>query len=80
MKYKLPYGKLYSDEANKKNVDYEYTLNESCCSSWSSLRSEIDGICSECDSPTVNGQSADGCSYSPIQCKKCGWQPCDGSC
>jgi len=43
-------------------------------------KSQIDGECPECGSPTVEGLAAYGCYYSPIACDTCKWQPCDGSC
>jgi len=42
--------------------------------------SEIDGECSDCGQPTVDGEAAYGCFYSSVECKTCGWKPCDGSC
>jgi hypothetical protein len=51
-----------------------------CCDGWSSLVSEINGECPDCGYPTVDGDAASGCYYSPVICKTCGYAPCDGSC
>lgn len=51
-----------------------------CCSAFEYHKHEINGKCPECDEPTIDGKAADGCSYSPVVCKKCEHQPCDGSC
>lgn len=42
--------------------------------------SEINGTCDECGQPTIDGCAADSCEYSPTECEKCGWSPCDMSC
>lgn len=52
----------------------------SCCDGWSSDVSEVDGVCPECDGPTVDGYAACGCGYSPKICSTCDYCPCDGSC
>jgi hypothetical protein len=39
-----------------------------------------DGECPDCGAPTVDGESASGCCYSPSVCKTCGDSPCDDSC
>ena len=39
-----------------------------------------DGVCPDCDQPTVDGESFEGCYYGPVECETCGWKPCDGSC
>lgn len=38
--------------------------------------------CPECgnDVDSAGDTTEEICSYSPIECKKCGWQPCDESC
>lgn len=41
---------------------------------------EPNGECPECGEPTVDGESAYGCFYSPVVCKTCGSKPCDESC
>lgn len=41
---------------------------------------EIDGMCSSCGMPTIEGKAAYGCHYSPIECENCGSSPCNGSC
>ena len=38
------------------------------------------GECPDCGTPTVDGEAAVGCNYSPCECETCGWRPCDGSC
>lgn len=42
--------------------------------------SEIDGVCPDCGTETVDGDAAQGCNYSPVECTTCGWSPCDQSC
>jgi len=44
------------------------------------IEEEIDGICSFCGSPTVDGDAFEKCEYSHIECEICGYAPCDGSC
>ena len=51
-----------------------------CCDPWMFDLEEIDGICPECGCPTSEGSAAFGCGYSPVECEKCGWAPCDLSC
>ena len=41
---------------------------------------EPDGECPDCGTPTIDGVACEGCCYSPVECKTCGWRPCDGSC
>jgi len=37
--------------------------------------------CPNCGGPVdIDGDSTDVCPYSDVQCEKCGWAPCDGSC
>ena len=50
-----------------------------CCDGWDD-RKDANGTCEECGEPTVDGDAAVGCAYSPVACEKCGWKPCDGSC
>jgi len=52
----------------------------SCSDGISSDVSEVNGICPDCGEPTVDGDSARGCGYSPLVCETCGDRPCDGSC
>lgn len=63
---------------------YERQKNNSgignCCSPYVESLESINGICSECGIYTVDGNAFAGCSYSPVACRKCGWQPCDWSC
>lgn len=42
--------------------------------------SEINGECPSCGEPTVDGDSYEGCYYSPVICDECGYAPCDLSC
>lgn len=51
-----------------------------CCSPIEYDPSEINGVCEKCETPTVDGVAAEGCSYSPVECQECGWSPCDLSC
>lgn len=51
-----------------------------CCDGWSSKESEVNGKCKDCDMPTVDGDAAYGCNWSPISCKTCGYKSCDQSC
>lgn len=37
-------------------------------------------VCDECGQPTIDGKAIECCPYSPQQCEKCNWRPCDGSC
>ena len=54
----------------------------SCWAPWIVDDKEVVGVCPECegdinkDGETVNA----GCFYSPVECKTCGFQPCDLSC
>lgn len=43
---------------------------------------EVVGECQECEGDiNKDGLTVyDGCSYSPVDCKTCGFQPCDLSC
>ena len=40
----------------------------------------VDGTCPECGQDTSEGVAVDMCDHSPVECKPCGWSPCDGSC
>ena len=51
-----------------------------CCDGWVSLKDSINGECPECGTPTVDGQAAYGCNWSPVSCETCGHRACDGSC
>jgi hypothetical protein len=53
-----------------------------CCDPCVIEDKEITGVCSFCESDiNQDGQCVeDICSYSPLQCDQCGWQPCDLSC
>lgn len=41
---------------------------------------EADGECPECGALTYKGEAIDQCGYSPKECEKCDWAPCDLSC
>lgn len=41
---------------------------------------EIDGHCSECSAETIDGEAIDQCNFSVVQCEKCNYSPCNGSC
>lgn len=47
--------------------------------SWYS-EEEINWHCKKCGNSTVDGDAYECCTYSPCECDKCGWSPCDGSC
>jgi hypothetical protein len=51
-----------------------------CCDYWSTPVDEVNGICPECEHPTVDGDAASGCHYSPTSCGICGHQRCDQYC
>ena len=53
-----------------------------CCDPTIVDDKKILGICPSCDGDVnADGQSIeDGCSYSPMVCDKCEYQPCDWSC
>lgn len=38
------------------------------------------GICSNCGSETVDGESVEVCAWSAKNCEECGCTPCDGAC
>ena len=42
-----------------------------CCDGWSSEESGVDGECPECGYPTVGGDAASGCNWSPVYCNIC---------
>ena len=69
-KYRIELRKIYRGN----------TIRGNCSDPWTSKVDEVDGKCPDCDCPTVKGEAATGCSYSPIDCKTCGSRPCDGSC
>lgn len=50
-----------------------------CCDSYN-YSDEVDGECPDCGEPTVDGEAAAGCNYSPVICDTCGHRPCDESC
>lgn len=41
---------------------------------------DIDGVCPECGTATIQGVPFRSCSYSEVVCNVCGYSPCDGSC
>ncbi len=51
----------------------------SCCGQEYSEKAV--GECVECGSDVdADGDAVECCSYSPEECTKCGWRPCDQSC
>lgn len=53
-----------------------------CCDPLIADDQEITGVCDICES-SINKEGEtvnDICSYSPLECEKCGYQPCDWSC
>lgn len=36
--------------------------------------------CPDCGEETIDGQATNSCSYSTVECKTCGYAPCDRSC
>lgn len=55
-------------------------LKEVLCYYPSKIPVEFNGECPDCGSDTVDGESIDICTYSPVICNTCGWAPCDESC
>lgn len=51
-----------------------------CYDGWETPEKEINGECPDCGEPTVDGDAARGCNYSPYTCRTCGARPCDDSC
>ena len=53
-----------------------------CCSPYDPYKDEdVKGYCPDCGTPVdEDGDALEGCTYSPVDCKTCGWQPCDLSC
>jgi len=51
-----------------------------CAEGWQYNEDEINGTCTSCGTPTVDGQAIEGCDWSPVICETCGEAPCDGSC
>lgn len=51
-----------------------------CCADSGYDKEEINGCCLFCQELTVNGDAYEQCFYSPVECKECGFAPCDGSC
>ena len=51
-----------------------------CCSASGYSESEINGECSDCKEPTIDGDAYYNCSYSSTECKTCGTSYCDQSC
>lgn len=51
-----------------------------CCAAYEYDEDDINGKCPDCGEPTIGGEAADGCSYSPVVCETCKHQPCDLSC
>lgn len=51
-----------------------------CCEPSGYTKEEINGVCPDCEEPTVDGYAYEKCAYSPVVCKTCGHAPCDLSC
>ena len=51
-----------------------------CCDPRGYNEKEINGKCKDCGEPIVDGDAFEACGYSPVECKTCGYAPCDGSC
>lgn len=52
-----------------------------CTDGWKIDDDEIVGNCPDCGEPVdVDGNAAEGCNWSPVECDTCGWSPCDLSC
>ena len=53
-----------------------------CCDPCEIEDKEITGVCPQCEGDVnKDGEcTEDICSYSPVECKACGYQPCDWSC
>jgi len=51
-----------------------------CSEGWCEPNADIDGECEDCGIPTVEGDAAYGCSWSPVDCETCGSQSCNESC
>ena len=51
-----------------------------CSEGWSSKANEVNGECPDCGYPTVDGEAASGCDWSPISCETCGHRQCTGAC
>ncbi len=32
-----------------------------------------DGVCLDCEMPTLDGEAFEACYYSPVECETCGW-------
>lgn len=53
-----------------------------CCDPIEARPNDTEGKCYDCGGNVdEDGYSTEqGCIYSPIECKTCGWCPCDQSC
>lgn len=52
-----------------------------CCEPNVYTKKEIKGECPDCGVDIdEDGHALENCSYSPVVCETCGWQPCDDSC
>ena len=51
-----------------------------CSEGWYEPDESVNGECSSCGGPTVDGSAQSGCDWSPIDCDTCGSAPCDESC
>ena len=64
----------------KADVENIELCESGCCDGWSSMLKEVNGECPECETPTVDGEAAYGCNWSPFTCTTCGYRGCDDSC
>ena len=64
------------------HVMKEYVEGHGCCDPFENYedKNEVNGECPDCGTPTVNGQAAYGCAWSPVDCDTCGHKKCDFSC
>ena len=51
-----------------------------CCENSGYTNEEINGVCSDCGEPTIDGDAYNNCAYSPTECETCGYSPCNDSC
>jgi len=51
-----------------------------CCEPSGYTLEEINGECSDCENPTVDGEAYEQCGYSPVECNTCNWRLCNQSC
>ena len=51
-----------------------------CCAGSGYTREEVNGICPNCGTETIDGDAYEQCGYSEVACETCGWAPCNGAC